>query len=322
MRRFPDCRRLPCPVLPRLTLSWLVFGLFLLAMPCTARAGCVVAAQATVPFMPANGVLVAPVVVNGVIGRFLVDTGAERSVVTPEAVQRLGLALDEWVATTMRGVGGIERHRNANPRSMTLGGVALYRRTVTRDRSLTVATLPNFPLSQPVDGLLGRDFLSVFDLDLDMRAKTLTLYDVQGCSGRFLPWSGGYAALPVEMPMGTALVVNTQLDGVRLRALLDTGASENLLAAPGMYKLGVTPQAAGAAAGASRTIAGLGPRAVTVERHRFGSLRVGSEVWQAPSLLIAPVHLVPIVDMLLGGDWLADKRVWISFATRQVFVGE
>jgi hypothetical protein len=29
---------------------------------------------------------------------------------------------------------------------------------------------------------------------------------------------------------------------------------------------------------------------------------------------------VPIVDLLLGADWLAQRRVWLSFATRQVFV--
>jgi predicted aspartyl protease len=276
-----------------------------------------------VPFTPAGGVLVVPVVVNGVTARFLIDTGAERSVVTREAVDRLGLALDEWVATTMRGVGGIERHRNANPRSMTLGGVALRRHTVARDRSLTVATLPRFTLSPPVDGLLGRDFLAAFDLDLDMPARTLTLYDVAGCTERFLPWSGNYAALPVQLPMGNALVVGVQLDGVALRALLDTGASESLLVAPGMFKMGIAAgTAVHAEAGSSQNIAGLGPRVVVVDRHPFASLRVGPETLKAPSMLVAPVHLVPIVDMLLGGDWLAGKRLWISFATKQVFVGE
>jgi hypothetical protein len=29
---------------------------------------------------------------------------------------------------------------------------------------------------------------------------------------------------------------------------------------------------------------------------------------------------VPIVDMLLGTDWLRSRRVWLSFATKQMFV--
>jgi hypothetical protein len=29
---------------------------------------------------------------------------------------------------------------------------------------------------------------------------------------------------------------------------------------------------------------------------------------------------VPVVDMLLGADWLGARHVWLSFATRQMFV--
>jgi hypothetical protein len=39
-----------------------------------------------------------------------------------------------------------------------------------------------------------------------------------------------------------------------------------------------------------------------------------------PELWVAPVHLVPIVDMLLGADWLLSRRLWVSFATRQLFM--
>ena len=33
---------------------------------------------------------------------------------TPDAVQRLGLVLDQWVGTTMHGVGGVVEHQNAD----------------------------------------------------------------------------------------------------------------------------------------------------------------------------------------------------------------
>ena len=58
---------------------------------------------------------------------FVLDTGAERSMVSPQAVQRLHLALDKWVGTRMHGIGGIIEHPNADPRSLTLGGVPLHR---------------------------------------------------------------------------------------------------------------------------------------------------------------------------------------------------
>jgi hypothetical protein len=54
--------------------------------------------------------------------------------------------------------------------------------------------------------------------------------------------------------------------------------------------------------------------------HRFGELHVGMDTTRDPMLWVAPVHVVPIVDMLLGADWLRSRRVWISFATKQIFV--
>jgi hypothetical protein len=241
--------------------------------------------------------------------------------VTEQAVQRLGLARDQWVGTTMSGVGGIQSRPNADPRSLSLGGVPLVRRTLNHDTSLTVGVLPGARGEDAaIEGLLGRDFLSLFDLDIDVPSGRLTLYQPTGCGGRFLPWSAHYAAIPVTLPAEEAIVLPVTLDGRPLRALLDTGASSGLLAAPGMYKLGLDQ--ARMAADPAGQISGLGPRVVTVHRHRFGSLTVGNEIIQAPFIWVEPIRLSPIVDMLLGADWLAARRVWISFATGQLFVAE
>lgn len=284
----------------------------------TASAACNVQERAQVPFTLAGGHLLVPLTVNGTTASFVLDTGAERSLVTPDAVHRLDLALDPWVGTVMRGVGGVAEHQNADPHSLTLGGVALQRHTITHDTSLTVGVLPELGAGSPVDGLLGRDFLSVFDLQLDMGAHRLTLYDAQGCSGRFLPWTAPYASVPAETPMAHALVLPITLDSQRLTALLDTGASASMITLPGMIRLGLTQRSlAGDRAGVVR---GIGRQAPEMQRHRFASLQIGSETQRDPELWVAPVRVVPFVDALLGADWLAMQRlVWISFATSQVF---
>ncbi len=295
--------------------------LLCLALHPAAQAACVIRQRATIALEVVGGTIMAPVEINGMAATMILDTGAGRSVVTREAVRRLGLELDEWVGTTMRGVGGVERHRNANPRSLVFGGVALQRRTTTRDTSLTVGTLPRASTPHRViDGLLGRDFLSVFDLVLDMPGRSVTLYDVQGCVGRFPPWSGEFTAIKLDNPTDTALVAPVDIDGKRLRALLDTGASASLIAAPGMYRLGLTE--AMLADDPVNTISGLGPNVLTMRRHRFTRMLVGNQALEAPAIWVAPVRLNPIVDMLLGADWLAGRKVWISFATHQLFVAE
>jgi hypothetical protein len=290
-----------------------------LVIPPAARAACVVDDKASVKLAVIGGAITLPVEVNGVTATFILDTGAQRTVVTEDAVRRLGLARDEWVGTTMSGVGGIESRPNADPRSLTLGGVKLVRRTLSHDTSLTVGILPRTRVGGLlIDGLLGRDFMSLFDLDLDVPGRRLTLYQVHDCTGRFLPWQGGYAAVPVTLPAGNALVVPVAVDGTPLRALLDTGASSSLIAAPGLFRLGL--QQAALAGDPADQVSGLGPHVVTMHRHAFRSLLVGDQRIDAPVIWVAPVRLTPIVDMLLGADWLTGRRIWISFSTRQLFV--
>lgn len=300
-------------------LLWLFCLTANVAANVAANAACSVDNQATIPLDASGGAITVPVEVNGIAATFILDTGAQRSVVTPAAVQRLGLARDEWAGTAMRGIGGIENRPNANPRTLTLGGVNLVRRTVHHDTSLTVGILPHTRAgNRVIDGLLGRDFLSLFDLDIDVAAHRLTLLQVRSCSGRFLPWSGTYAAVPVTTPAGNAMVVPVTLDGTPLRALLDTGASASLLAAPGIFRTGLRQSSL--EGDPADQVSGLGPRTVTMHRHIFRSLQVGGQTIDAPVIWVAPIRLTPIVDMLLGADWVASRRVWISYATRQLFV--
>ena len=94
-----------------------------------------------------------------------------------------------------------------------------------------------------------------------------------------------------------------------LRALIDTGASSSLITASGMFRLGVTP--ALLTPDPAGNGAGVGPARVPMHLHRFVELRVGPDVMRDPALWVASVRVVPIVDMLLGADWLQTRRVWL-----------
>jgi hypothetical protein len=300
-------------------LAGLLLGAFLAAGP--ARAACVVAHQADVPVEVVGGVPVVGVQVNGVTLPFVLDTGAQRSLVTDATVQLAGLRLDEWASTTVKGISGYERHRNADPSSLMLGGIVLRRRTLARDSTLTVGPLPQSALADHgIAGLLGADFLGGFDLDLDIPQGRLTLYRVIGCAGRFLPWPAGYAAITASQPIRDLLILPVELNGVPLRAEIDSGAAVWLLTASGIDRMGLSPDVL--AEDAEGTVSGVGRFTVAMHRHRFGTLKVGTERIAAPAIWAAPVHILPIVDMLLGGDWLRQRRVWFSYATSQIFVAK
>jgi hypothetical protein len=285
----------------------------------TAQAACRVEPRGVVPVDVVDGHLMVTVAVNDIAATFILDTGADRTLMGEDVVRRLGVERDSWVASTVRGLAGIEERPNALPRSLRLGTTVLRRRTLTGDTSVTVGPLPvNEIAGRPIAGLLGRDFLSPFDLDLDLPEHRMTLYDVQGCDARFLPWTAPYAAIPATTPMGAALVVPVVVDGRPLRALIDSGASASLIVAPGMFRLGLTPDLLARDPGGNGS--GVGPGVVPMRRHRFAELRVGPDTTPDPMLWVASAHVVPIVDMLLGADWLQARRVWLSFATKQMFV--
>ena len=280
---------------------------------------CEMARLAAVPLALADGRILLDVAVNGRAAIFQLDTGAARSLVTPEAVRRLDLARDRWVSSTVGGIGGIERRSLADTTSFTLGGIALHHRDASRDSMLTVATLaaPHAG-GRTIDGLLGRDFLSAFDIELDVAARTVALWRVQGCTGRFLPetgvWGGRYDAIAAVAAYGDALVLLVRANGAVMRALPDTGASETLIAAPGMVRLGLVP---GVSVLSAR---GIGARSRPVAPMRLSSLQVGDRTTLDVPVLASNLHFFPIADMLLGADWFAKHRVWLSYATRQVFV--
>lgn len=289
----------------------------LVAVP--ARAACHVEPQSTVPVDVVDGHLLVTVQVNDVASVFILDTGAERTLMGEDVVRRLGLERDSWVASAVRGLGGIEERPNALPRSLRLGGILLRRRTLLGDDSVTVGPLPVDAIDgRPIAGLLGRDFLSPFDLDLDLPHHRMTLYDVRACDAWFAPWTFPYVAVPLNTPIGEALVVQVLLDGRPLRALIDSGASASLITAPGMVRLGLTPEVLARDPGANG--GAVGRSSVPMRLHRFAELRIGSDVTPQPMLWVASAHVVPVVDMLLGADWLRARRVWLSFATKQMFV--
>ena len=109
--------------------------------------------------------VVAPVLINGVALRLMVDTGADRTVISPAAAARTGLAVDAGRSVRILGVAG---SATANEMVVTHMDVAGAR----------VGPLRVIVLDTPadsLDGLLGRDVLDFFTLTVDSGAGRATL---------------------------------------------------------------------------------------------------------------------------------------------------
>ncbi len=281
-----------------------------------AEAGCQAEKRVTVPVHLVDGMAVVDVVINDSSQPMILDTGADMTALTQATVERLRLAPDEWVSTLQRGAGGrLEKHRSVSPASMLIGGMPLRRRGIVAKPTLPVIAGIG---SGRQSGLLGEDLLSLYDLDLDLPAGTLTLFSVQGCAGRFVPWDQPYDAVPIQLGMHSRSMplIPVLLDRHPLLAVLDTGASVSFLNLRGMRAMGLAPEMLDKDQAVGTSM--VGGRAAT-RLHRFSAMQIGSVVLHDPVLLTAPVP-TPIFDMLVGLDFWTTHRLWISYATSQIFI--
>ena len=279
---------------------------------CAAPVTCALVPLAAMPLDTTQNLLFVTAGIGGQPVRLLVDTGAERTVLTEAAVVRLGLSHDVHHMTRSFGIGGSSANWDADIPGIVLGGTRF---------PLQHVAVGNFTIdhvSGPrTDGLLGADILLAFDMDIDSAAHRLTLYRVRRCPDAVPPWHEPAIRINGLEARRDRLLVPITLDGVAGMAILDTGAQATTIGMAMAQRLGISE--ATLAADPTIMAHGAAPRPVAVRVHRFRELMVGDARIEDPTLAVVP-NGSAVGDALLGGDFLRDRRVWLSFATRRLFV--
>lgn len=159
------------------------------------------------------GRVVAPVTVNGQGPfRFIVDTGANRSVISAELAAHLGLAPSG--TDNVHSVYGV-----------SVAPLVRVDRLQYGDVSLSAAALPM--LSGGVlageQGLLGVDGMSGRRLRMDFERHCIEI--VPSAQARRLR---GWSTIRGDMRFGHLIVVRGDINGIRVNLLLDTGSDSSL----------------------------------------------------------------------------------------------
>jgi predicted aspartyl protease len=250
--------------------------------------------------------------VNGAPATFLLDTGAERTIMTAAAAQRLGVESHYEYPRRMRSLDGAVSSGDARLRNLGLGGTALA------DFRVLVGSVSLPGLSgKPLDGLLGADFFSSFEMDLDLAHSRLTLYERLPCAVAAPPWGQAYTTIPVNRSLHDHLFFPVSLDGHKLAAFIDTGAEVSAVDAAAALAFGVTDAALDHDPVAN--LRGAGSEVVKSRRHRFGRLEIGGEMLRDPVIAVTKLRLQD-ADLVLGVDFLRFRRVWLSYGSHQIFL--
>jgi predicted aspartyl protease len=276
------------------------------------RLDCELRPVARLPLLVQDDLLTVPAAIDGQWVRLVVDTGAERSALSHAAAEKLHLPTDTRFTTRAAGVGGATVSPDVTLVQLVLGGV---RFPVSR------MAVGSFDLHTSrgldADGLLGADILLAFDLDIDVPGRALTLYHSRVCPDPRPPWPEPAVEITGVRARRDRLLLPFELDGVAGMAFLDTGAQRNVLGLDMLRRLGLTE---GAMDGDPQIHQrGIGPEIRIAYVHRFNQLRIGPIAQPAPEITVLPYN-AGVGDALIGEEFLRDRRVWISFRNRAVYV--
>lgn len=249
--------------------------------------------------------------INGQSLPFIVDSGAFFSAISPGTAAELGLQL-EPSPVQMAGVGGEAGSTSvATIKSLDLAGLPLRNIEFIVGGSEIGAA-----------GLLGQNVLGIGDVEYDLAHGSVRLMRSMGCSEKdnLAYWAGDepVSDLPIRIrdaqdpyTIGTILV-----NGVKLRAIFDTGADSSILSLDAARRVGLTPSSPGVVrSGQTR---GLGRSMVDTWIAPIASVKIGTEQVLNIKLQMADLTL-PGADMLIGADFFLSHHVYVANAFRRMY---
>ena len=274
---------------------------------------CTLHMVAQMPLQIQDDLLIVPAGIHGKIIHLVVDTGAERTTIAASASHHLDLIPDPRHTTQSLGIGGITRAPEASVGHLSLGGVEF-----PLERAAVAAFQLHSDHGLDADGLLGADILLLFDLDIDVPNGQLTLYRPRLCPTAKPPWHEPAVEINGVRASGDRLLMPFNLDGVPGMAILDTGAQQDVLGLDMARRLHLSSLTS-MAADPTITQHGVGPAEVIAHLHQFKLLRIGPLSQRSPRLAVTESE-AGIGDAVVGEAFLRNRRVWMSFSNRQIYV--
>jgi len=274
---------------------------------------CGVRPRAEIPIEMRGNLPLMRATIKGKPATLVLDTGSVSIALTEQAMERFDLGRDKNTVIMGAGVGGHSRSFAGKIEDFRIGELPVPNHQVS-----VLPAAAGIARTGMVDGLFGVSVLSVFEVELDLPRKVVTLYGGKLCRDTLAPpWAANALVVAAERSERGRFLVPVELDGRTLTALLDTGASVTVLSADVAHGLGVTD--AMLAQDQKVSLAGTGPTIATAWVHKFRQIRFAGQTFTDPVIVVS-ARADPTVDMIIGADYLAHRRIWLSYARKLVFI--
>ena len=152
-----------------------------------------------------------PVTAGGRPLNMLIDTGGTTSMLTASTVAALGLPLEPITMQRVTMYGGAQLQHFVWLNTMHIGNAG--------SPPTMFLVVPDDRLPHELSGTLAPDFMSRYDVDLDLAAARLSL--LQPCPERLQSAN----TVPISLDKSNHVIVPVQIDGRTVMAVMDTGAS-------------------------------------------------------------------------------------------------
>lgn len=277
-----------------------------------ARAACTLGGVAELPVMMEGTSPTIDVKLDGTHKRMIVDSGAFFSTLSKSAATDLGLKLKPASAfLRMNGIGG--------EFGVELGFVKTVELAATR---INHAMFLVGGSMGGIDGLIGQEVLQTADVEYDLGAGMIRLLKPSDCARINLAyWAKDKPVSAVDIEATSAskphAVGIVYLNGVKVRALFDTGGGTSLISVKAAARAGVKPGDKGVRPAGEAF--GLGRRAVKTWIAPFDSFKIGDEEIRHTNLRLGDFGDLD-VDMILGADFFLSHHVLVSNSQHRVYL--
>jgi len=260
----------------------------------------------------------------------LIDTGGWVRVISPEMVEKLKLTPTRRNVEQI-GVTGKPMNRTVTLSSFQAG--TLY----GEHMPFFVGNAP-FDADGRVGALIGPEILTQFDVDLDFGAHKINFIRQDHCEGNVVYWPHKVVAVvPFELSEQRHILLPVMLDGVKMTAMLDTGATNSVInfdaadtyfgltkKSPDVKKIGVVNGDAKVALYA-RTFKTLVIAGVTISNPTLNMMPdlMRIHLHQTPpinSLIVREKEADGMEDVILGLEELRHLHIYIAYKEQKLYI--